>query len=1025
MYNLENQKIPLHLPVLEGVQLQPWFTTAIIDEGLQLIRDKKITGFSCLRNATGALVGKKATVTLQFAKSTRLHQGFFLETRHCGLCRLKTDEKGCAHMAALAILSLIIPTGQTKAMPIPLAFTGSNWQKIGNFLHDWLHRTQYTVQRSADEDFSLWRISAAEGLLQITIPNSWQDQGELLLRCKPQKQGLEKEEPESGRALLNSQLQLRVKTENERLLENAGNSSIGWQKDTSFWMWLAQMIFTLRGDKIPEFFRDPATSHFALRIGSEKEAGALTLIAPREKVWEMVRTLPLASEKAKILPAAKECYRVIFNTDDRLEVIPCLALTDGRILARHGLADQRFSAAYYLEGEGFLPTIRLPAEGTLNKPSAGAVALPLFGFLQNEKTRNEPFFVAANDIPAFLDSNLRSLHHPVNFVAPELLHLQVREIPDRLVIDSFEEQDDWCYLSCHYGLGNTSITLGDILSARKKRLTCLPGKEWLQIEGGPLSWLYDLAEDRVAADSSGKIRLSYREILALAAVMPEITVTIKQKAARKKLAGLLDTACWSDDVTLTQIPEHLRAYQRNGLAWLNRLYILGIGGLLADDMGLGKTHQGLALLQMAMREGKKRLLLVVCPASVVLNWAEKIDRFYQGLDYAVYYGPQRDLDKAMERGLILTTYGVVRQDLEQLRLCSFDIVLLDEIQNLKNRTTAVHQAVAALNSRVKIGLTGTPIENSLQDLRSLFDICLPGVLGSEREFHRNYVQPITEAGNTHVRDRLGRLIHPFILRRSRGQVLTELPEIIEDNRICELSDDQISLYRDVLKGREQDLEELADDAAAIPYMNILATITRLKQICCHPCLVQDCQDPNEYSSGKWDLFVELAEELLAADMKFVVFSQYTGMIALIENYLQTAGISFSSLKGDMPVAKRQKMIGEFNNKPECRVFCASLLAGGIGIDLTSAQAVLHYDRWWNPAREEQATARVHRMGQKNVVQVFRLITKGTLEEKIHNLISKKRALATSLIQEDEAGIIKQMDRRQLAELFSFSPAIAG
>jgi SNF2 family DNA or RNA helicase len=198
---------------------------------------------------------------------------------------------------------------------------------------------------------------------------------------------------------------------------------------------------------------------------------------------------------------------------------------------------------------------------------------------------------------------------------------------------------------------------------------------------------------------------------------------------------------------------------------------------------------------------------------------------------------------------------------------------------------------------VKIGLTGTPIENSLQDLRSLFDICLQWLLGGEREFHRNYVQPITEAGNTRVRDRLGRLIHPFILRRTRGQVLTELPEIIEDNRICELSDKQIGLYREVLKTREEKLEELAHDAAAIPYMNILATITRLKQICCHPCLVQNCTNPDEYGSGKWDLFVELAEELLAADMKFVVFSQYTGMITLTERCLQTAGISFASLKG--------------------------------------------------------------------------------------------------------------------------------
>ncbi|MFH0782856.1 MAG: DEAD/DEAH box helicase [Pseudomonadota bacterium] len=1017
MYNFDNQKIPQLLPVSVGVQLKPWFTTAILDEGLQLIRENMISGFSCIRNATGALVGGKATVTLQFAKSKALHQGFFIETRHCGLCRLKTDEKGCSHMAALAILSLTPPTGQEKAIPIPLAFVGSNWQKIGNFLYDWLHRCQYTVQRTAGKDFSLVRISPAEGVLKITIANGWQDQGEQLLHCHSSKSG--KEKPESGGELLHSQLQLRVMSENERVLEKAGNSSIGWKKDTSFWIWLARMLHMLHGDQIPELFRDPSTSRFILKIGNEKEAGALILIAPRDKVWEMVRTLPLSSKETKILPAAKECYRVIFNTDDRLEVIPCLALADGRILSRKDLAEQRFSSAYYLEGEGFLPTTRLPAEGVLTNPAARAAALPLFGFLQNEKTRNETFSVVANDIPAFLESNRKSLHHPDNIIAPELLHLQVREFPDRLVIDSFEEHDDWCYLSCHYGLGNTSITLNDILAAREKKLTFLPGKEWLQLNDSQLSWLYDLAENRMAADGSGKIRLSYREIIALTAVMPETTIAIKQQSSRKRLAGLLDTACWTDDATLSHVPGHLRSYQRNGLAWLNRLFRLGIGGLLADDMGLGKTHQGLALLQMAVRENQKGLMLVVCPASVVLNWAEKIDGYYQGLPYAVYYGPQRALDKSLERGVILTTYGVVRQDLEQLRLCSFDIILLDEIQHLKNRATAVHQAVAALNSRVKIGLTGTPIENSLQDLRSLFDICLPGLLGSEREFDRNYVQPITEDGNTAIRDQLGRLIHPFILRRSRSQVLTELPEIIEDNRICELSDDQVSLYRDVLKGREEELEELADDTAAIPYMNILATITRLKQICCHPCLVQGCLDPEEYACGKWDLFVELAEELLAANMKFVVFSQYTGMIGLIERHLQAAGIGFAGLKGDMPVGKRQKMINEFNTDPDCRVFCASLLAGGIGIDLTGAQAVIHYDRWWNPAREEQATARVHRMGQKHVVQVFRLITRGTLEEKIHNLIRKKQSLATSLIQEDEAGIIKQMDRRQLADLFSF------
>jgi superfamily II DNA or RNA helicase len=1018
MYNFKNEVIPVFLPVLEGVQLQLWFSTSMLDKGLELIRNDKIEGFHCIRNAVGALIDHGATVTMQFEKSTKLHQGFIIRNSHCGLCRLNSVDKGCEHMAALAILSLTVPTGQAKAVPIPLAFVGSNWLKIGLFLYDWLSRTQYTIHRTMREGFFLWEIGerdSGEKLLQVTIPESWVRQGEQFVAGKLRKSGTEK--PEQEFTQLNNQLQIRTMTAGERQLEQTGNCSIGWQKDTSLWVWLARMLYILHGDRLPEVHRDPASSRFFLQLGDQEEPGALTIFLPRAKTWEIVRNIAFPTENARILPGGRECYRVFFNEENSLEVRPCLHLEDGRILDRQDLAENRFPGAYYLAGEGFLPVTRLPSEGTFSNPSKPAATLPLLGFLQNEETRDAPFTVAPNDISAFLAANQAALHYPGNIIDQQLLQLEIRELPDRLVIESFEERDDWCYLSCYYGIGNTSITLNDILNARAQNLNCLPGKQWLQVDGTPLSWLYEMAEERFDKTGSGRIRLSYREMFALTAVIPEVTITIKEKSLRQRLAGLLDVDCWTDDTSLTQVPDHLRSYQRNGLAWLNRLYKLGIGGLLADDMGLGKTHQGLALLQAAAREGKNRLMLVVCPASVVLNWAEKIDDFYQGLDYGVYYGPQRDLEKIREREVTITTYGVVRQDLDQLRLCSFDIILLDEIQNLKNRTTAIHQAVAGLNGRVKIGLTGTPVENSLQDLRSLFDICLPGFLGSERQFERLYVQPITEAGNTQVRERLGRLIHPFILRRSRSQVLTELPEIIEDDRMCELSDDQVGLYREIIREREMDLEGLASDTTVIPYMNILAAITRLKRICCHPCLVQGCDDPGEYVSGKWDLFVELTAELLAADMKFVVFSQYTGMLELIEKYLQMAGIRFGSLKGNMAVGKRQKMIDEFNQDPDCRVFCASLLAGGVGIDLTSAQAVIHYDRWWNPAREEQATARVHRMGQKNVVQVFRLITRGTLEEKIHQLITKKRELATSLIQEDEAGIIKQMDRKQLAELF--------
>jgi len=1012
MYNFPHIPIPLLFPVTEGALLKPWFSLDRLDQGLRLIREQKIGDFHSIRNAVGALVDREAPVMLQFEKNPTLHQGFAIKNSHCSLCRRKSDRESCIHVAALAILSLIQPTAQAKTAPIPLGFEQSNWLKLGIFLFEWLSRTRSAIRHTETEGHTLVEVTPAEGLVRVAVPESWTAAGKLLLSRKDSSG----REQLKGFALLDNQLQLLTMTDGEATLARSGNSSIGWQKDSSFWMWLARMLYIFHGDTLPELHWNQATSRFSLQLGTGHEAGSLTVVLPPEKTWELVKNIAFPSAPA-ILPSARECYRASFNTDNLLEVSPSLRLADGRILSRQELAGRRFSTAYYLEDEGFLPVTMLAAEGVFKNPAAPQAAMPLLGFLQNEKTQNATFTVAANDIPAFLAANRSALHFPDNIVQPELLDLHVAELPDRLLIDSFEEDDEgWCYLSCRYGLGNTSVSLADIAAARKEKLSCLPGRLWLKIEASPLSWLYDLPEDRFAADGSGWIRLSYREMLALAAIVPTVETPDHNKALQQRLAGLLDVSCWPEEQPPGEIPAHLRPYQRNGLAWLSRLNRLGIGGLLADDMGLGKTHQGLALLQNALQHGDKKSLLVICPASVLLNWAEKIDSFYPGLDYAVYYGPQRDLQTAKEHRLLLTTYGIVRQDLNLLRPQAFDIVLLDEIQYLKNRTTATHQAVRDLNGRIKIGLTGTPVENSLQDLRSLFDICLPGLLGNERQFERLYVQPIVEGNNQEVRDQLGRLIHPFILRRSRSQVLTELPPVIDDDRICELSDDQIALYREVIDESGRELEELEEGTGAIPYMNILAVITRLKQICCHPCLVQGCDNPGEYQSGKWDLFVELVSELIEADMKFVVFSQYTGMLDLIEHHLNGLGIPYGILKGDMPATKRQKMIERFNTDADCRVFCASLLAGGIGIDLTAAGAVIHYDRWWNPAREEQATARVHRMGQKNVVQVFRLITKGTLEEKIHRLIMRKRELAASLIQEDEAGIIKQLDRSQLAEL---------
>ncbi len=1017
MYNFDTSTIPAVVPVLEEVLLKPWFAQSILNQGLVLLRQERLKSFYYLRNAVGAIVGDDALVSLQFESSRRLRQGFVVRNGYCGICQGGSGRDGCEHLAALALLSLVTEESGKKTMPLPLAFKGSDWEKIGLFLYDWLGGNRYTAKLGGSGEAVFWEMSSGSDSFRISIPEFWLRQASMLLPEEPRHS---QSKMSKTFALLRKQLQELVMTPGERALQEAGSSTIGWKRDTSCWIWLAGMLYLLHGKTLPEFRHLAGTFNFSLSLNPDDAKGGMHLVLPGPKAWSLVRHINFGRGDAAILPGAVEFFRVGLNDKAELEIVPCVRLEDGRVLIQQELGKTRFPGGYYLPGEGFLAVKRIPQEGVFSKPRLQST-LPLLGFLHDEASRALPFTVPFEEIPAFLEANQGALQYPENRVAEEVLNVKVHSLPERLIIDGFEERQEWCYLSCHYGLGNTNISLEDILEARHKGLSSLPGRHWLQIENTPLTWLYDLAENRLADDGSGRIRLRFQEMLALSAVIGEVEIAEQEQQVRQRLKDLLDDGRWTDTAMLGPIPDHLRDYQRNGLAWLMRLYSIGIGGLLADDMGLGKTHQALALIEAVRNIDGQNLCLVVCPASVVLNWADKIDRYYAGLGYGVYYGAQRDLDKAGDCGLILTTYGIVRQDLALLQELTFDVIILDEIQYLKNRTTATHRAAAALNGRVVMGLTGTPIENSLQDLYSLFDICLPGLLGSERRFNNLYVQPVVKEGSRQAKQMLSRLIRPFILRRNRQQVLTELPDIIEDNRICELSDDQVRLYRQVIDERRSVVQTLEDETGAIPYMNVLAMITRLKQICNHPSLIHGSLNMDAYASGKWDLFVELTQELLDAGMKFVVFSQYTGMLALIERYFDTMGIAFCSLKGDMGVKRRREMIAEFNDNCRCRVFCASLLAGGVGIDLTSAQAVIHYDRWWNPAREEQATARVHRMGQKDVVQVFRLITRGTLEEKIHSLIGRKSELADTIIQEDEAGIIKQMDRRELAELLRLSP----
>jgi SNF2 family DNA or RNA helicase len=319
---------------------------------------------------------------------------------------------------------------------------------------------------------------------------------------------------------------------------------------------------------------------------------------------------------------------------------------------------------------------------------------------------------------------------------------------------------------------------------------------------------------------------------------------------------------------------------------------------------------------------------------------------------------------------------------------------------------------------MKLGLTGTPIENSLNELKALLDLTVPGYLGTDGEFETRYLTPIQQNPESSRKAELSRMISPFTLRRLKKTVLAELPDKIEDIRTCSLSEDQVKFYWDAIESRGKGLiGELKAQNKSVPYMHIFALLNLLKQICNHPVLINGKDENYErYRSGKWELFKELMAEILDSGQKVVVYSQFLGMIKIIERFLKEQGVGFVTLTGAS--RNRGDIISRFNNAPDCRVYVGSLKAGGTGVDLVAGSVVIHYDRWWNAAREDQATDRVHRIGQKRGVQVFKLVTEGTLEEKISAIIERKRNLMESIVREDDPGLLKTFTREQLIDLLA-------
>ena len=469
----------------------------------------------------------------------------------------------------------------------------------------------------------------------------------------------------------------------------------------------------------------------------------------------------------------------------------------------------------------------------------------------------------------------------------------------------------------------------------------------------------------------------------------------------------------------------LRPYQERGLSWLHFLARLGLGGILADDMGLGKTAQTLSLL-LAERVGDPVLpTLLICPMSLVSNWQKEAARFAPSLRVYVHHGGTRKredefLAAVAAADLVITTYGTALRDVGVLRDIAWGRVACDEAQAIKNSGTRQAQAVRAIPARTRLALTGTPVENHLAELWSIMEFCNPGMLGPAKRFRRRFQEPIEIRQDADATAALKRATGPFVLRRLKTDktIISDLPEKNEMKVWCTLTAEQATLYQAVV----EDMMAVIEGSEGIQRRgNVIAAMTKLKQVCNHPAHLLKDGSRLPGRSGKLARLEELAEEIIAEGDKALVFTQYAEFGSLLQPYLAAhLDRPVLWLHGGLSKAKRDELVERFQTDDEPMVFLLSLKAAGTGLNLTAANHVVHFDRWWNPAVEDQATDRAFRIGQSRDVQVRKFICTGTLEEKIDAMIERKKALASSVVGTGEDWVT-DLNTDQLRELFSLDP----
>jgi superfamily II DNA or RNA helicase len=581
-------------------------------------------------------------------------------------------------------------------------------------------------------------------------------------------------------------------------------------------------------------------------------------------------------------------------------------------------------------------------------------------------------------------------------------------------------QTNWFDLDAEFVTEDQTIDLGAVRMFLESGRKFIPLKDgtFAETDVDELKRVANLLEEAGALPGKPrtKLPLFHATALDLLATLGDVEIEAK---ARRAIAELKEI----DGIPAVKTPEGLEAtlrhYQEAGLSWLWFLYRHGLSGVLADDMGLGKTVQALALLLKVKNEHGHMPSLVVAPTSVLPNWEREIDRFAPGLTHLTWHGADRHekVEGLKDVDVVLTSYSLIRRDVEELRKLKYRTVILDEAQNIKNADSATAQACKMVEGVHRLALTGTPLENRLSELWSLFDFLMPGFLGSADAFGDRFEHPISVQGDMGVRDRLKRRIHPFILRRLKTEVAKDLPPKTEVVTWVDMGPDQAALYKEVLEESKRKVYESIDKVGFNKSrISILSALMKLRQVCCDPRLLKLPPGTPLPPSAKLVRFEELVEELTREGHRALVFSQFTEMLDLLKTKADATQLPYLYLDGR--TRDRMAKVDAFNAPDGPPVFFISLKAGGTGLNLTAADYVIHYDPWWNPAVEDQATDRTHRIGQTRAVFSYKLITRGTVEEKILGLQQRKRELAQGVLGTD-SDVGKALTEADVESLFSF------